>query len=185
MRIVIALILVSLCAAAAGAAGRTPPYFTVGTELDVLPFATGGYYASLWAGYDGWRVRPVVARAYTPSFVVDPAFDDARVDALALIVDWFPLEGGDHFRGLWVGVGGEQWKNRIRREGYDEEATWDNGVATVGGGYVLKFWHNFYFNGWAAGHVVVAGDRDIPVAGAIYKQPTFTPEASLKIGWHF
>ena len=174
-----------LCTAAAATAERTPPYFTVGAELDVFPFATGGYYGSVWAGYDGWRVRPVIARAYTPSFVVDPAFDDARVDALALIVDWFPLAGGDDFRGLWVGAGGEYWKNRIRREGYDEEASWSNGVATLGGGYVLKFWHNFYFNGWAAAHVVVAGDREIPVAAAIYEQPIFTPEASLKIGWHF
>jgi hypothetical protein len=87
--------------------------------------------------------------------------------------------------GLWIGGGLEYWRNRIRTDASPAFAEYQNYVSTTGAGYVWNLSRHFYLNPWAGGHFVVAGKRDVPVAGTIYKQPLFTPEASVKIGISF
>jgi hypothetical protein len=156
----------------------------VGAELDVLPFATGGYYGSVFVG-DAWRLRAVAARSAIPSFLVTSSFEKKRTDAYALLADRFIGSRRAKMEGLWVGGGGEFWRSRIRQEHTTAMTYYNNFLLTGGVGYVYKLSNHFYVNPWGAAHMVVAGDRKINVSGRTYTQPRFTPEVSVKLGFVF
>jgi hypothetical protein len=153
-----------------------------GFELDALPYITGGYYGSVWIGYNKIRYRAVVAHINTPDFAVPDGFTNNELQAYAAIVDYFFQSG---FKKWWMGSGIEYWKGKIQTEAQLSTATYYQTVFTFGGGYVWKFYKNFYLNPWAAVHVRVAGDTKVIVDGEEFTPSFLTPEASLKIGWHF
>jgi hypothetical protein len=155
---------------------------TIGFEVDALPYLTGGYYGSAWFGRNRIRARGVVTRATIPSFLVEDGFRNADIHVYAFIVDYCFDPG---FRGPWVGIGLEYWKNSIENRVNAATAGWDNTIATLGAGYVWGLGGHFYVNPWAAGHLIAAGTTAIPVGGAVYHPKRLTPEASLKLGWHF
>jgi hypothetical protein len=153
-----------------------------GTEIDLLPYAMNGYYASAFTARDGWRLRGVIARSDAPSFLVSSGFDKKRTDAYALLVDRLMGKKKDRLEGFWAGGGAELWRSRIRQGGTSDFTRYNNTVLTAGGGYVWKLSNHFYVNPWSATHVVAAGDRRINVSGKIYEQPRLTPEVSVKFG---
>ncbi|WP_147415865.1 hypothetical protein [Ulvibacterium marinum] len=155
---------------------------TVGFELDALPYLTGGYYGSVWVGHNHFRYRVVVANLEMPDFFVEDGFTNNELQAYAVIVDYFFKP---ELKGWWVGTGLEYWDSKIQTDAELETADYNNTVFTLGGGYVWKFHKNFYLNPWAAAHLRVAGDKDVPVDSSIFETPLFTPEISLKLGWHF
>ena len=157
----------------------------LGTEVDVLPYVMGGYYASAFVGHDGWRFRGVAARSDTPSFLVTSSFEKKRTDAYALLADRFLGSKRTQLKGFWVGGGGEFWQSRIRQQNNSNFTHYDNFVLTAGGGYVWKLSNHFYLNPWGALHAVVAGNTNVNVSGKMYQQPRLTPEASLKFGLVF
>jgi hypothetical protein len=157
----------------------------VGTEVDVLPYATGGYYASAFVGHRGWRYRGLASRTDLPSFLVTSGFEQKRTDAYALLADRFLGSRRTQLRGFWVSGGGEFWQNRIRQQDTSNFTYYDNFVLTGGGGYVWKLSKHFYLNPWGAVHVVVGGATNINVSGKTYQQPRLVPEASLKFGFIF
>jgi hypothetical protein len=157
----------------------------LGTELDALPFATGGYYGSVVAARDAWRIRGVAARSTVPGFMVSDGFKDKRTDAYAFLVDRFLGPRREHRQGFWIGGGVELWRNRIRHEGVSSYTQYSNVMLTAGGGYVWQISRHFYLNPWAGAHFAVAGERQINVSGRLYQQPMFTPEASIKLGFTF
>ncbi len=183
----VGMLLAAFAAGAPAAAQDTKgtpmaPRTTAGFELDLLPYVSGGYYASGWIGHDRIRVRPVVAKTTLPSFAVQDGFTNADLEAYAAIVDYFPRGG---LRGFWVGAGVEYWKNSIENEGNGGTAKWNNTVATVGAGYVWRVAGSFYLNPWAAGHLLVGGPTSVDAGGALYSPRRFTPEVSIKLGWRF
>jgi hypothetical protein len=156
-----------------------------GSEIDALPFVMNGYYGSGFVGRDGWKLRAVAARSTLPSFMVTDGFKDKRSDAYALLADRFIGSKRQKQEGLWVGGGGEYWRSRIRTDASPTYANYHNYMLTVGNGYVWKLSRHLYINPWAAGHFAVAGERNILVSGKTYKQPVFTPEGSIKLGFTF
>ena len=154
----------------------------IGTEFDVLPYATGGAYGSLIVGRGAWRVRGVVSRVNVPEAFVADGFSDQRTDAVALLADRFVGAGSGEARGLWVGGGVEYWQNRVRRDGSEAYTAYNNTMLTAGGGYVWHLTRHVYLNPWAAAHASVAGDREVDVSGAAFTPRRFTAEASLKLG---
>jgi len=42
---------------------------TIGTELDLLPYVSGGYYLSMWYGVDQFRFRAILTKTTVPEFV--------------------------------------------------------------------------------------------------------------------
>ena len=156
---------------------------TIGTELDLLPYVSNGYYASVWFGLDNqkMRIRPVLAKTELPDFMLDDEFNRNTIKAYAVVVDYFFKP---NYKGVWIGSGFEYWDGEIEDQvkntnGYD---AW---VHTLGAGYVWKFWDNLYINPWVAGHLRIAGDKRVQVGNEIYKPKRFTPEISIKIGYHF
>jgi len=180
----------SLLTAGAALASETkntpaPGGWRVGTELDVLPYTTGGYYGSIIVGRNVWRFRGVAAAMTVPAFAIPDGFDDKQTEAYAPLVDRFFGRGKERLAGLWVGGGVELWRNRISLDGSPEDTHYDNVVLTAGGGYTWYLTRHIYLNPWAAAHLVVAGDRQIDVSGTPYNQPRLTPEASIKLGFIF
>jgi hypothetical protein len=165
--------------------GPTTAKWSFGSEIDALPFVSKGYYGSGFVGHNGWRFRDVVARSTVPSFMVSDGFKDKRTDAYALLADRFVGAKRQKLEGLWVGGGAEYWRNRIRTEDTTAYANYHDFMLTAGAGYVWKFSKHFYLNPWVAGHVAIAGERSILVSGKTYKQPVFTPEGSIKLGFTF
>jgi hypothetical protein len=98
-----------------------------GVELDVLPYATGGWYGSLWYGFAHVRIRGVVSRVNPPDFTVDGDFTDAQTTAYALIADYFPRRDRT---GLWLGAGVELWENSIAHPGESVRGQYDTVMAT-------------------------------------------------------
>jgi hypothetical protein len=162
-----------------------PSHWKFGSEADALPYLLKGYYGSAFAGRDEWRVRAIASRSTMPSFLVASGFTEKRSDAYALIGDLFYGSKRKMQEGLWAGGGAEYWQSRIRADGSPVFAHYDNVMLTAGGGYVWKFSRRFYLNPWSGGHFAVAGSRKILVGGKTYKQPVFTPELSVKVGFTF
>lgn len=157
-------------------------YNTVGVEADILPYITGGYYGSVWVGHKHMRYRAIVTRLTTPAFILKDGFTNNKIQAYTLIADYFFNTG---FKGWWAGSGVEYWKGQIQTDDRVSTARYHDVIFTAGGGYVWKFYRNFYLNPWVAGHLRVAGDREVRVGAKNYIPPFFTPEMSVKLGWHF
>jgi hypothetical protein len=159
--------------------------WTTGTEFDVTPFVLDGYYASLFAGRNGWRARAVEATSNVPDFLVSSGFKNKRSNATALLVDRFIGLRRNEMRGFWIGGGGEFWRSRISQQSVTGDTYYNTFDLTVGGGYVLKLSRHFYLNPWADVHMVAAGSTRIDVSGKIYNQPRWMAEPSLKLGFVF
>lgn len=158
-------------------------HLTLGTELDALPFITGGYYFSLIGGYEHFRLRAVLSFVYPPGFAYDSErFAHFRLQADAAIIDYFFKPD---LSGFWVGAGIERWIASIDSANVNSSGNFMEWVATIGVGYVWYFYENFYINPWIAGHLRVAGDSQSTVGTQIYSVNTIQGEGSVKIGWHF
>jgi hypothetical protein len=156
-------------------------YSTAGVELDALPFITGGYYGSCWYGIDHVRFRGVITQTTIPEFVVPAGFKNNRLNVAAFIVDYFPRQ---NLQGWWIGSGLELWNATIEHDKEQGASSYSNTIFTVGGGFVWTFYKNFYLNPWTAVHLLVAGNRHVPVGSTIYDPPLFTAEVSIKVGWY-
>lgn len=155
---------------------------TFGTELDLLPFISGGYYASAWYGIDNFRFRTILTKTTVPQFVVTEGYQNNKLKVYAFIADYFFKK---NFEGFWIGSGIEYWDSKITHKTDNLTASYHNTVFTMGGGYVWKFYDNFFLNPWVAFHYIIAGDKEVRIGRNIYKPNLFTPEASIKIGWYF
>jgi len=160
----------------------SPGRFTAGVELDVLPYATGGYFGAVWAGKGHWRGRLIVAKATKPDFLLPDQFSDNTIKAYALLADYFLRPD---FSGWWVAGGIVYWDARIRYNPAESSGAYKIYLASIGGGYNWKFFRNFYLSPWAGIHLRIAGDKEVLFQGDTYEPPLFNPEGSLKLGWHF
>jgi len=156
--------------------------YTIGTELDALPFVTGGYYFSLVGGRDHFRLRGVASLVNPPDFAYpSDRFKNLSLHAYALIVDYFFKPEPN---GFWVGVGLEKWFGSINSNSGNSSGSYSESVSTLGTGYVWVFYKNFYLNPWVAIHLKLSGDS--PYVGAnVYSLPTIQGEGSFKLGWYF
>jgi hypothetical protein len=153
-----------------------------GVELDVLPYATGGWYGSLWYGFGHVRIRGVVSQVNPRDFAVNGDFTDAKTRAYALIVDYLPRRDRT---GLWLGAGVELWENSIAHPEEVARGEYETVMATLGAGWIWHLGDHLYLNPWAAGHLRVAGDDKASVGAHTYEPDRFVAEASVKVGWRF
>lgn len=155
---------------------------TVGFEVDALPFLTGGYYGSIWLGHNHFRYRAIITKATTPDFFLPKGFTNNKLMVYTVIADYF---FAPHFEKWWIGAGAELWQEKIQTDAKRQTTSFTSTIATVGGGYVWKFYRNFYLNPWAGLHLRLGGTNQVIVDEKIFKPALLTPEASIKLGWHF
>lgn len=178
------LLFVLLCCAVltSGQTTDQKPGLALGTELDILPYITGGYYGSVWASNNHFRYRAVITQVTTPDFMLEASFTNNEMMVYAALIDYFFAPRPEKW---WIGSGFEYWDAEIQTTELNTTEAYSNTMWTLGGGYVWKFYKNFYLNPWAAVHLRIAGDQSVIVDGQEFEPAWFVPEASLKVGWYF
>lgn len=170
----------------AGLSARSDADSRIGLTLDLLPTvlsaASGeaGYAAQIWLASERNRIRFVGSTLRLPDGMTgNAAFDQLHLTALACIIDHF---FADDINGFWIGGGIELWLNDIRHTASGERLTWNDGVLTVGCGYIFPLSETFYLEPWAGLHWRLR-EPDIATTGGVrYAPARITAEASLKIG---
>lgn len=155
----------------------------VGVEADVLPYLTGGQYASIWVGYNQFRGRVVFSTVNVPEFVTPSSFEEYRIRANAVIIDYFP--NGVASGGPWIGAGVEWWDNTIVHSKTGTKGSFSQDVFTVGGGYIYQLSDHLYLNPWLAGHIRINGPDSVLIGAEELELPWIQFEASVKLGWKF
>lgn len=156
--------------------------FNVGAELDVLPYATGGYFAALWVGKNKMRVRVLTASVNKPDWSINNNFSNHHIKAYALVADKFFKTD---WNGWWLSGGVVYWKSSIQTNARLQTSRFENYLLNGSIGYNWKFFQQFYLSPWAGISLRTAGDKNIPVDNKQFTLPFINPEASLKLGWHF
>lgn len=174
-------LLIQLQPTPAAAEAAPEQRWTFGTELDLFPYLSGGYYFSAVAGRGKWRARYVRVNATTPDFATQSGFDNNEMYVDAYIVDYYFKEG---FTGWWVAPGLEKWKGHVTEKISGLRKSYDTDILTLGGGYTFRLSENIYINPWAALHIPIGGDRDIAFTRDSFRLRPI-PEASVKLGVNF
>lgn len=154
----------------------------VGLELDVLPYATGGYFGAGWIGKDVWRVRGLTAFVKKPDWSTTKGFSNHEVHAYALMVDRFLKKD---WKGWWIGAGLVYWNSSIQTDAKLQTSEFHNVLANGSLGYNFTLYRNFYVSPWGSLSLRLGGDQDVPVDSRRYTLPVINPEASLKLGYYF
>lgn len=178
----ITLALLILFTSAAFAQQSKPGKINFGIEQDILPYATGGYFAGVWAGKDHFRVRAITAKVHKPDFIIKDGFTNNRVKAYALLGDYFLK---NNWKGWWAGTGLVYWKNSIQTDAKINTAHYNTWLFNGSIGYSFKLGEYFYVSPWSGLHFKVGGDKHVSVDGKFFTPPFVNPEASVKLGAYF
>lgn len=167
----------------AATAQRTPlKKINAGIEQDILPYATGGYFAGIWAGKDHVRIRAITAKVHKPDFIIKDGFTNNKVKAYALLPDYFLK---DNWKGWWAGTGLVYWKNSIQTDARINTAHYDTWLLNGSVGYSFKLGEHFYISPWSGLHFKIGGDEKVMIDNKTFRAPFVNPEASVKIGAYF
>lgn len=153
-----------------------------GLELDVLPYATGGYFGAAWMGKGLWRVRALTAYVKKPDWSTKNGFANHQIHAYAIVVDRFLKKD---WNGWWAGAGLVYWNSSIQADTKMNTATFNNLLVNGSLGYHFTLNKHFYLSPWASLNLKLAGDKNISVDNKSYNLPLINPEASLKFGYQF
>ena len=151
-----------------------------GMELDVLPFALGGYFGASWVGKDLVRFRLLTAKVNKPDFTTNSAFTHHQLNAYALVADYFFKPG---WRGWWVGAGPVFWQSTIISKSSGTQASFFNWLFNGSVGYQYRIKKRMYVSPWAGLSFRFAGNKNVPVGTERYTLPLFNPEVSVKFGF--
>ncbi|HEX4958221.1 MAG TPA: hypothetical protein VFV46_08600 [Lacibacter sp.] len=163
-------------------AQTTSPPLRAGIEVDVLPYATGGWMVAAWAGKDKWRLRALTATVKKPDITTKKGFSHHRIQAYALVADRFLQT---EWKGWWLGGGLVLWNSTIQTDARLQTALFTNYLINGSAGYNLPLTKNLYLSPWAGMSVRAGGDQKVPVDNKHYTLPLLNPEASLKLGLWF
>lgn len=153
-----------------------------GIEQDILPYATGGYFAAVWIGKDHLRSRILLARVNKPDFIIKKGFTNNKVTAYAVTVDYFLAKD---WTGWWASSGLVYWKSSIQSDAKLSTAYYNNTLFNGSIGYNWKISKKIYLSPWAGLHLRIAGEQQVKVDNKIFNPPLLNPEASLKLGLQF
>lgn len=150
-----------------------------GAELDVLPYALGGYFAAGWVGKHQTRIRLLTADVRKPDLTTTKGFTQHRIHTYALVADYFFKPD---WKGFWIGGGAVLWNSTIREKNSLASASFRNYLLNGSAGYHYRFGKRWYCSPWAGISLRVGGDKNVLVGLSRYTLPLLNPEASLKLG---
>jgi hypothetical protein len=151
----------------------------IGTEQDFLPYATGGYYGSVWAGKSHLRFRALTARVKKPDVMVPDGFTNNWVTAYAVLGDYFRKE---NWKGWSISCGFVYWKNSIELSTGSDTENYDTYLLNGSLAYTFTVYRHFYIAPWAGLHLKVGGADEVNIDQQSFTTPLINPEASVKIG---
>ena len=153
-----------------------------GFELDLLPYATGGYFVGGWLGTDHLRLRGIIASVNIPNFLIPNDFTNNKIQASAAVVDYSLKK---NWQGWYAGTGLVKWNGSIQSRSKIQTASYKTYLLNGTLGYNLKLNKSIYISPWAGMHLKIAGADKVSVDDKIYTPPMFNPEASIKAGFMF
>jgi hypothetical protein len=153
-----------------------------GVELDVLPYATGGYFGAVWVGKNKWRARALLADVNKPDFTTKDGFTNHHIRAYALILDRFLK---DNWRGWYIGGGPVYWKSKIQSDTSNATQSFENILWNGSLGYNFTIYKNIYISPWGGLSLKVSGNDEFILDNKEYSLPLLNPEVSVKFGVHF
>lgn len=151
----------------------------LGTEQDFLPYATGGYYASVWAGKSHLRFRALTAKVKKPDIIVPDGFTNNWVTAYAILGDYFLKE---NWQGWNLGCGIVYWQSSIELSAGSEPEKYNTYLLNGSISYSFKIYRHLYIAPWAGLHLKVGGTDEVTIEEQSFSPPFLNPEASIKIG---
>ncbi len=151
-----------------------------GIELDILPFATGGYFAGAFIGKDRFRIRALTASVNKPDWSINKDFRKNHIQAYALLLDIYKNKD---WKGLWIAGGLVYWQSSIQSKQQLQTAQFSNYLLNGSMGYQIKLGEHFYLGPWAGISLRIAGNTAVSVDQYSYTLPILNPEASLKVGY--
>lgn len=161
---------------------QTSNKLNFGLELDVLPYATGGYFGAGWVGKDKWRGRALFGDVNKPDFVTKEGFTNHHIKAYAVLLDRFLK---NDWKGWWIGAGPVYWKSNIQSEDSNATKNFDNFLLNGSLGYNFTLYKNIYISPWAGLSLKVGGNDEFVLDNKAYNLPLLNPEASIKFGISF
>lgn len=161
---------------------QTSNKLNFGLELDVLPYATGGYFGAGWIGKNKWRTRALLADVNKPAFTTKDGFTNHHVKAYVVLLDRFLK---DNWKGWWIGAGPVYWKSNIQSDNSKVTKNFDNFLLNGSLGYNFTVYKNIYISPWAGLSLKVSGNDEFILDNKEYNLPLLNPEASVKFGIYF
>jgi|APLak6261660806_1056025.scaffolds.fasta_scaffold10780_2 hypothetical protein len=161
---------------------QTSNKLNFGLELDVLPYATGGYFGAGWIGKNKWRTRVLLADVNKPEFTTKDGFTNHHVKAYVVLLDCFLK---DNWKGWWIGAGPVYWKSNIQSDNSNVTKNFDNFLLNGSLGYNFTVYKNIYISPWAGLSLKVSGNDEFVLDNKEYNLPLLNPEASVKFGIYF
>lgn len=158
---------------------QTSNKLNFGIELDVLPYATGGYFGAGWIGKNKWRTRALLADVNKPDFTTKDGFTNHHVKAYAAVLDRFLK---DNWKGWWIGAGPVYWKSNIQSDSSNATKNFENFLLNGSLGYNFTPCKNIYISPWAGLSLKVSGNDAFVLDNKEYNLPLLNPEASVKFG---
>lgn len=155
-----------------------------GLEVDPLPFFNKGYDFSFWTSYYLFRARLDWAYKFPAAFVTTTGFKDLRYKSFTFDIQYFPTALKPDLTGLWFGIGYDYWNSIIKNAANGNESSFANGLLNFSVGYPINIYDKFYLNPYFAGHLRLFGKKSLIVGGKNYNTQSFTPEISVRLGYH-
>ena len=157
-----------------------------GLELDVLPYATGGYFGAFWVGKNKWRTRALIADVNKPDITTKDGFTNHHIKAYAVLLDRFLKDNlKDNWKDWWIGGGPVYWKSNIQSDSSNATKNFDNFLLNGSLGYNFTIYKNIYISPWAGLSLKIAGNDEFILDNKEYNLPLLNPEASVKFGLYF
>lgn len=178
-RLLFLFLLITLHVSAQSLADSAHPV-KAGIELDVLPYALGGYFAAGFIAKGHLRARLLTASVHKPDITTNPAFTKHHIYAYALVFDYFLKTNR---QGWWMGAGPVYWNSRIQSKSSGAEAGFHNWLLNSSIGYHYPIGRKLYCSPWAGLSFRVAGSQNTIVGTERFTLPFFNPEVSVKLGW--
>lgn len=155
-----------------------------GIEAEALPYFNKGYDFSVWTSYYLFKLNLNWSLKYPADFVSAAGFENLRYKSFGAEAQYFPIAEDIRLDKLWFGFGGEFWSGKVQNSATKAEGVFNNFLFKFSVGYVVFVYKNFYLNPFLSGHLRIYGDKTTYIGGYLYNAQSFTPEISVRIGYH-
>ncbi len=155
-----------------------------GLEADPIPYFNQGYNFSFWSSYYLFKFHFDWSLKYPAEFVKAPGFEDLRYKSFAVQVQYFPIARHQELDKLWFGFGIARWSSKVKNSVTKVEGVFNNILLKFSVGYVVFVYDKLYLNPYLSGDLRMSGDKSPYIGGAVYNVQNFTPEISVRVGYH-
>ena len=157
--------------------------FSVGLQIDAVPYILRGYDIAGWVGKDKFRVLGYLQSLNTPEVLFRDGFENGEVEiSYGFAVDYF-LE--KKFKGLWFSSGLGYWKGTIGHESEVATGEIENTFFSFGLGYSFLLAKGFYLSSKFSANVLISGDKEIRVGSRPFFLDDAIPDLAIEFGWFY